>query len=118
MAGKLTLSTLAEQVSALAEAVSALVPQEEAAPAKPRKSATRKPAKGGKSSASRKPRAAKPKPTVWIVKRSWIGEEPSARMIGAAIHYGIPAAKVEGLDKFDLSTLIGKTRKVKVTVED
>lgn len=90
----------------------------EDAPA-PKKSSTRKSSKPATAASARKPaRTAKPKPKVWTVKRSWVGVDPSPRMIGAALYYGCSAASVEGLDKHDLSKLIGKTRKVKVEVVD
>lgn len=117
MAGRITVADLAAQVEALTTLIGTLVPEQDEDTPAPRKrtsakGASRKPAK--KSSARK---SAKPTPDVWVVKKGWKGVDPSPRMIGAALHYGCSAADVEGLDKFDLSKLIGKTRGIRVKVE-
>lgn len=73
-----------------------------------------------KAASARKPRSTKAAPKAWVVRESWKGETPSARMIGAALHYGLPLATVRKAQgcKFTLSSAIGAHRGLTVVVED
>lgn len=118
-----------KQIAALvAESVAAALtaagvdPVEDETPAKksPRKSKATTTRKSPQKPAARK---SKPVPTVWTVKSEWKGEAASPRMVGAALYWcgqrGVKdaASKIEGLDKFELSKFIGKTRGIRVKVE-
>ena len=82
-----------------------------AAPEKPTKPSRKNGAKSGaQASSARKPAKKDDDAKVWKVRKSWKGEQASAKMMGAALHYGLPAAKVSKCDKYALSRMIGEFR--------